>query len=129
MALNNCTFLGRLTKDPDKGQTSSGVSYARFCIAVDREYVKEGETRQADFIDCLAWRGTADFIAKWFHKGDMIGVTGSMQTGSYEKDGVKRKTCECLIRSASFAGNANKDNSAAAPVDGFQPLNDDDIPF
>ena len=130
MALNNCTFLGRLTKDPDVGKTQSDVSYCRFCIAVDRGYVKEGEERKADFIDCLAWRGTADFITKWFHKGDSIGVTGAMQTGTYEKDGVKRKTCELVVREASFAGKRTQEEKPAeSPVDGFTPLTDDDIPF
>jgi len=130
MALNNCTFLGRLTKDPDVGKTQSDVSYCRFCVAVDRGYVKEGEERKADFIDCLAWRGTADFITKWFHKGDSIGVTGAMQTGTYEKDGVKRKTCELVVREASFAGKRTQEEKPAeSPVDGFTPLTDDDIPF
>ena len=130
MALNNCTFLGRLTKDPDAGKTQSDVSYCRFCVAVDRGYVKEGEERKADFIDCLAWRGTADFIAKWFHKGDAIGVTGAMQTGTYEKDGVKRKTCELVVREASFAGKRTQEEKPAeSPVDGFTPLTDDDVPF
>lgn len=132
MAINNCTFFGRLTKDPEHGQTNSGVSWARFCIAVDRGYVKEGEERKADFIDCTAWRGTADFIVKWFHKGDAIGVTGEMQTGTYEgNDGVKRKTCECVVRTASFAGGKKpqEDKPAAAPVEGFEPLGADDVPF
>lgn len=130
MALNNCTFLGRLTKEPDVGKTQSDVSYCRFCVAVDRGYVREGEERKADFIDCLAWRGTADFIAKWFHKGDAIGVAGAMQTGTYEKDGVKRKTYELVVREASFAGKrAQEEKPAESPVDGFTPLTDDDVPF
>ena len=138
MALNNCTFLGRLTKDPEIGATQSDVHYCRFCIAVDRPYVKDGEERKADFIDCLAWRSTADFIGKYFHKGDMIGVTGAMQTGSYEgRDGVKRKTCECVVQQASFAGSKSGDQSAAEKPqketpktpEGFERLSDDDIPF
>ena len=130
MALNNCTFLGRLTKDPDAGKTQSDVSYCRFCVAVDRGYVKEGEERKADFIDCTAWRGTADFIAKYFHKGDIIGVTGSIQTGTYEKDGVKRKTWDLMVQQASFAGKKNEGSeNASKPPEGFTPLTDDDIPF
>ena len=118
------------TKDPEKGKTQSDVSYCRFCVAVDRGYVKEGEERTADFIDCLAWRGTADFIAKWFHKGDAIGVAGAMQTGTYEKDGVKRKTYELVVREASFAGKRTQEEKPAeSPVDGFTPLTDDDVPF
>ena len=129
MALNNCTFLGRLARDPEPGKTQSDVAYCRFCIAVDRGYAKEGEERKADFIDCLAWRGTADFVGKWFHKGDMIGVTGEIQTGSYEKDGVKRKTWELIVRQASFAGKKNEgEPQTAPPVEGFTPL-DEDVPF
>lgn len=130
MALNNCTILGRLTRDPELKKTGSDVSYARFCVAVDRGYVKEGEERKADFIDCTAWRNTAEFIAKYFHKGDMIGVTGSIQTGTYEKDGVKRKTCELVVREASFAGKkADGDGNASKAPEGFEPLTDQDIPF
>lgn len=131
MAMNNCVFLGRLTKEPDAGKTQSDVSYARFCVAVDRGYVKEGEERKADFIDCLAWRGTADFIVKYFHKGDTIGVTGQMQTGTYEKDGVKQKTYELVVREASFAGKRTQEEEkpTAAPVEGFTPLGEDDVPF
>ena len=131
MAMNNCSFLGRLTKDPEAGKTQSDVSYCRFCVAVDRGYVREGEERKADFIDCLAWRGTADFIAKWFRKGSMIGVTGSLQTGMYEKDGVKRKTYELVVREASFAEKRaqEEEKPAGNPPEGFEPLLEDDVPF
>lgn len=134
MAINNCTFLGRLVKDPETGKTQSDVSYCRFTIAVDRGYVKDGEERKADFIDCLAWRGTAEFVGKWFHKGDMIGVTGQLQTGMYEKDGVKRKTYECVIREASFAGSKADAKPADQPTqdgvpEGFTRLAETDVPF
>lgn len=134
MALNNCTFLGRLTKDPDVGKTQSDVSYCRFCVAVDRAFAREGEERKADFIDCTAWRGTADFIAKYFHKGDMIGVTGSIQTGTYEKDGVKRKTWDLVVQQASFAGSKSDTKPAEQTTqdgvpEGFTRLTEDDIPF
>lgn len=129
MAINNCTFLGRLTRDPEAGKTASDVSYCRFGVAVDRAYVKEGEERKADFIDCLAWRGTADFIAKWFKKGNMIAVSGSIQTGTYEKDGVKRKTWELVIREASFAGEKREQEQPAEVPEGFTRISDEDIPF
>lgn len=130
MALNSCTFLGRLTRDPEGGKTQSDVSYCRFSIAVDRAFVREGEERKADFIDCLAWRGTADFVTKWFHKGDMIGVSGYIQTGTYEKDGIKRKTWELVIQQASFAGSKTEEAKPASKVpEGFEKLTDDDVPF
>lgn len=134
MALNNCTFLGRLTKDPDVGKTQSDVPYCRFCVAVDRAFAREGEERKADFIDCTAWRGTAEFIAKYFHKGDMIGVTGAIQTGMYEKDGVKRKTWDLVVQQASFAGSKSDTKPAEQTTqdgvpEGFTRLTEDDIPF
>lgn len=134
MALNNCVFLGRLVKDPEKEKTQSDVSYCRFCIAVDRGYVKEGEERKADFIDCLAWRGTAEFIGKYFHKGDLIGVTGAIQTGMYEKDGVKRKTWDLVVQQASFAGSKSDTKPAGQATqdgvpEGFTRLADTDVPF
>lgn len=134
MALNNCVFLGRLVKDPETGKTQSDVSYCRFCIAVDRGYVKDGEERKADFIDCLAWRGTAEFIGKWFHKGDMIGVTGAIQTGMYEKDGVKRKTWDLVVQQASFAGSKSDAKPAGQVAqdgvpEGFTRLAETDVPF
>ena len=129
MAINSCTFLGRLTRDPEAGRTGSDVSYCRFSIAVDRAYVKEGEERKADFIDCVAWRGTADFVSKWFKKGDMIGVVGSLQTGTYEKDGVKRKSWDILVQQVSFAGKKQESTTQPSAPEGFEPINDDNIPF
>ena len=129
MAINSCTFLGRLTRDPEAGKTGSDVSYCRFSIAVDRAFVKEGEERKADFIDCVAWRGTADFIAKWFHKGDLIGIAGALQTSTYEKDGVKRKSYDVVVQQASFAGKRQEASSAPAAPEGFIPIDDDSIPF
>lgn len=129
--INSCTFVGRLVKDPEVKQTQSGVSYVMFAIAVERSYAAEGKERETDFIDCRAWRGTADFIGKWFKQGSWIGVEGEMQTSTYEaQDGLKRKSVFCQVRQASFVGSAQKSEkpSQAAP-EGFQPLNDDDIPF
>ena len=94
--LNCAVVMGRLVADPEVRQTPSGVSVCRFTVAVDRSYVKQGEQRQADFIDILAWRQTAEFVGKYFQKGSMIAVQGSIQTGSYEKDGIKRRTFEMV---------------------------------
>lgn len=130
MAINNCTFMGRLTDDPKSGTTQSDISWCRFTIACDRAYTKKDEKPPTDFIDCTAWRATADFIVKYFHKGDMIAVQGPMQTGVYEKDGVKRKSCECVIQQASFTGSKRDKSSEPAnnAPEGFENL-DEDIPF
>lgn len=103
--INCAVIMGRLTADPELKTTNSGTSVISFTVAVDRNYVKQGEERQADFINCVAWRGTADFIVKYFHKGDMIALQGSIQTRNYEdKNGNKRTATEIIVDMASFCG-------------------------
>ena len=144
--LNCAVIMGRLTVDPELRQTPSGVSVTRFTVAVDRGYVKPGEERKADFINVVAWRQTAEFVSRYFQKGSMIAVQGSIQTGSYEKDGVKRYTFEVSADNVSFCGSksesgnngasASSTASATAPsfsngsVDDFAAMaDDDDLPF
>lgn len=110
--LNCAVVMGRLTADPEVRQTPSGVSVCRFTVAVDRSYTKQGEEKQTDFIDILAWRGTAEFVGKYFQKGSMIAVQGEIQTGSYEKDGVKRRTFEIVANNVSFCGGKNESSNA-----------------
>lgn len=134
--INNCVFMGRLVRDPELKTTGSGISVCSFCIAVDRNYTPKGEEKKADFIDLTAWRGTAEFISKWFHKGDMIAVTGELQTRMYEdKDGNKRKAVEIMVNNASFCGGksegGNTDAPVPAPTSDFAPIDGDDnqLPF
>lgn len=104
--LNVVALLGRLTADPELRRTPSGVSVTTFTVAVNRSYVKQGGERQTDFIDVVAWRNTAEFISKYFRKGQMIAVQGSIQTRSYEdKQGNKRKAVEIVAKEASFCGS------------------------
>lgn len=105
--LNNAVIMGRLTATPELRQTPSGVSVTRFTVAVDRGYAKQGEERKADFINVIAWRQTAEFVCRYFQKGSMIAVQGSIQTGTYEKDGIKRNTFEIKADSVSFCGGKN----------------------
>jgi single-strand DNA-binding protein len=136
--------MGRLTADPELRQTPSGVSVTRFTVAVDRGYVKAGEERKADFINVVAWRQTAEFVTRYFSKGSMIAVQGAIQTGSYEKDGVKRSTFEIIADNVSFCGSKNESSTGAAPravetaatsfsngsIDDFATVaDDDDLPF
>ena len=86
--LNNIAIHGRLTADPELKQTQSGVPFCNFTVAVDRSY-KQGDERQTDFFNCIAWRGQAEMIAKYFNKGKEIVVNGEMNNNPYEKDGVK----------------------------------------
>ena len=141
--LNKVILMGRLTADPELRQTPNGVSVTRFTVAVDRGYVRAGEERKADFITVVAWRQTAEFVSRYFSKGSMIAVQGSIQTGSYEKDGIKRSTFEIVADNVSFCGSKSESGNAAprtqdtAPasfsngsVDDFSAIaDDDDLPF
>lgn len=142
--INNSVLMGRLTATPELRQTASGVSVTSFTLAVERSFVKQGEERQADFIDCVAWRNTAEFVTRYFEKGSMIAVVGSIQTRNYEdKNGNKRKATEIVVDNASFCGSKgeNQQNTAnytpATVTPSYQSTgadfdeigNDDDLPF
>lgn len=102
--LNCIAIMGRFAADPELKHTPSGVAVTSFTLAVDRNYAKPGEERQTDWIDVVAWRGTAEFICKYFTKGRMIAVTGFLQTRSWEdKNGSKRKVTELVAQQVSFA--------------------------
>ena len=112
MALNIAALMGRLTRDPEMRKTPQGVSVATFTIAVDRSFVKQGEDRQADFIDIVCWRNTAEFVCKYFQKGSMIALNGSIQTRTYQdKNGNNRKAFEIVADNVHFAGE-KKDGGA-----------------
>ena len=135
MAINNVVLTGRLSRDPEIKQTQSGVSVCNFCIAVDRQY-KSGEEKICDFINCVAWRGTADFVSKWFHKGDGIGVTGSIQTRKWVTDGGEnRYATEVLCQQVSFLdGKKNAVEAQQTPMEGNQNFSevteeDESLPF
>lgn len=141
--INNVVEMGRLTYEPELKATPSGVSVIRFQIAVDRNYTAKGEERKADFIDCVAWRSTAEFISRYFHKGDMIALSGSIQTNNYtDKDGNKRKQVEVVANNVSFCGsksNSNADTTYNQPAPTYTSADnldfeeivddDDDLPF
>lgn len=101
--INNVVLLGRLVATPELRKTANDNSVANFTLAVDRSYCKAGAERQCDFIDCVAWKGTGEFVSKYFSKGQMIAVTGAIQMRNYtDKSGIKRKATEILVNSASF---------------------------
>ena len=104
--LNVSVLMGRLVADPELRHTPSNVAVTSYTLAVDRSYVKSGADRQTDFIDIVAWRSTAEFISKYFRKGQMMAVQGSIQTRTYtDKDGNKRKAFEILADNVSFCGS------------------------
>jgi len=147
--INNVVLMGRLVADPELRTTPTGVSVTSFAIAVERSYAKQGEERTADFIDIVAWRQSADFITRYFRKGSMIAIEGSIQTRTYtDKEGNKRKAVEVLANRVSFCGSKSETGTAGAsrfdtPVSGntgasyanagaddFESIVDeDDLPF
>lgn len=133
MALNfnQITIAGRLTADPELKQTQSGISVTSFTVAVNRR-AKKGEEAVADFLPCVAWRQTAEFITKFFRKGSAICVTGSLQTRKWQdQNGNNRVSYEILANEALFV--ENKDSAPQAggtPAnETFEPVDDDSLPF
>ncbi len=143
--LNCVTLMGRLVADPELRTTTTGRSVCTFSIAVDRSYAKAGEQRQTDFINIVTWEGTANFVSRYFTKGSMIAIQGSIQTRPYEdKNGNKRTAFEVIAREVSFCGSKAETGtsapavSAAAPAPAYQTAvpsdfeeitDDDDLPF
>ena len=107
--MNSVNIIGRLTRDPELRKTANGRSVTNFCLAVNR--ANEG----ADFIDCVAWSETADLACKYLSKGSQIGVTGRLQTRTYDKDGHTRKVVEVVIDRMQFLGEPKKKEEAAYP--------------
>lgn len=105
--LNSAILMGRLTGDPELRTTPNGTSVTSFTVAVERNY-KNGDEKQTDFINCVAWRGTADFVSTYFKKGQMIALQGAIQTRNYEdKNGNKRTAVEVIVDNVSFCGGKN----------------------
>ncbi len=139
--MNKVILVGRLVRDPELRTTQAGTSVCNFTVACDRRYQKEGEERQADFINCIAWRQQADFISKFFSKGTRIALEGSIQTRSWDDDeGNRRYATEVIVDHVEFAQSKGEGQSNAASTnyipdnssfpDGFMPIpEDDDLPF
>lgn len=107
--LNRVILMGRITQELELKQTPNGTSVLSFSIAVDRSYSKQGEERQTDFINCVAWRQQAEFISKYFGKGRMIAIEGNLRTRTYDdKNGVKHYVTEVYVDNVSFTGEAKQ---------------------
>ena len=132
--LNIAVIMGRLTAEPELKTTQNGISVCSFTVAVERNYSNGGE-RQTDFINCVAWRQTAEFISRYFHKGSMIAINGSIQQRQYtDKNGNKRNAFEILVDNANFCGSkAESGNNADVQVDDSNfdevDIDDGDLPF
>ena len=133
MGLNKTILLGRITQDLELKQTPNGVSVLSFTVAVDRNFTKQGEEKQSDFISCVAWKERAEFISRYFGKGRMIAVEGQLRTRTYEdKNGVKHYVTEVYVDNASFTGEKKAENQPVLgnPDDYEDVLSDDGtIPF
>lgn len=135
--LNSLQLMGRLTNDPAFRQTTSGVPCARFTLAVDRPYKKDQQNQKADFIRCVAWRETAEFISRNFAKGNLVAVEGRLQTDSYtDNNGNKIYTTEVVVNNVHFTGEKRQQaqpqqNDTAQPDFGdyADALSGDDLPF
>ena len=113
--LNHITIMGRLTRDPELRRTGSGIAVASFTVAVDRDFGgRDGGEKETDFIDCVAWRQTGEFVSKYFTKGRMIVVSGRLQIRSWtDKDGNKRRTAEVVADNCYF-GDSKRDEASGS---------------
>ena len=132
--INKLIIGGRITEEPKLKTTPNGISVVSFSIAVNRRHQgKQGEQKQADFFTVTAWRQTAEFITRYFHKGSCICISGSIQNRSYEKDGAKRYFTEILADEAYFVESKGEGRTEAPPeevVPQFETLKDDEeLPF
>ena len=125
--MNKVILMGRLVKEPDFKETQTGKNVCTFTIAVNRKFNRE----EADFINCIAWNKTAEFVYKYFNKGDMIALTGNIQTRNYTKDnGEKRYITEINVEEVEFTGKKSNSNETEDIEEGFTPVNnDEDLPF
>lgn len=142
--LNKAILMGRLTADPELRKTQNGTSVTTFTLAVNRSYTRSGEQPQTDFIDIVAWRNTAEFVSRYFTKGQLVAVEGQIQTRTWEdKSGQKRKSVEVVASEVFFAepkrdGQARRDapsgfDSMPSGMGGNEfaalPGDDSDLPF
>ena len=138
--LNSVCLMGRLTADPELKSTQSGVSVCSFRIAVDRTYTPKGQEKQTDFINIITWRSTAEFVSRYFRKGQLVAVQGSIQTGQYtDRDGNKRTTFDVVADNVFFAEKkaesgetkqgAGYDHSPDIQGDFEEIVGNDELPF
>lgn len=134
--MNKVILIGNLTRDPDYGETQSGISFCNFSIAVNRPYSDSNGERQTDFFNIKTWRGQADNCAKYLRKGSKVGVVGSLQTRTYEdNDGNKRNVTEIIANEVEFLSSANKSDDSNETTRAqrnrpeLEPIDDDNLPF
>lgn len=146
--MNKVVLVGRLARDPELRTTQSGTAVVSFTVACDRRFTRQGEERQADFINCVAWNKTAEFISRYFTKGMRIALDGRIQTRSYDdQNGNKRYITEVVAEDVEFAQSKTENGGGyqaeapaysapqstpqapSADIDGFMPVEEEDLPF
>ena len=132
--MNVCTFMGRITANPELKTTNNGVSVTSFTLAVDRAYTPKGQEKQTDFIPCVAWRNTAEFITRYFRKGNRMAVKGELQQRSYTaNDGSKRTLYEVIVDGAFFCESKAEPSvemvAATSGNDFTEIVSDEELPF
>ena len=129
MSLNRISLQGRLVRDPEQRRTGNGTAVTSFTLAVDRDFASQGQEKETDFIDCVAWRSTAEFVSKYFTKGRMAVVTGRLQIRSWtDKDGNKRRSAE-VVADGVYFGDSKRDGESKPQdpaTDDYAPIEDDD---
>ncbi len=129
MALNQIVLMGRLTKDPELRHTQNSTAVASFTLAVERDFKSDNGQKQTDFIDIVAWRNTAEFVSKYFFKGQMAAVTGRLQIRDWtDKEGGKRRSAEVVADNVYFA-ESKKARSADVEFEDLEDGDDGDLPF
>ena len=113
--MNDCNFIGRITKAPELSATASGSNYTRFCIAVDKPNKDKDGNKTSDFIDCVAWGKKAETIATYLKKGSLVGINGRLETSIYEKNGEKRKKVDILVITIDFLDKPDNKAQDTAP--------------
>lgn len=122
--LNHITIMGRLTRDPEMRRTGSGVAVTSFTVAVDRDIAPKGQDKETDFIDCVAWRNTGEFVNSYFTKGRMIVVSGRLQIREFtDKNNTKRRVAEVVADNCYFGDSNKKEDSNQGGYSAPAPAN------
>lgn len=130
MALNHIVIMGRTTKTPELRRTPNGVAVTTFTLAVDRDFKNQNGEKETDFIDCVAWKGTAEFVANYVTKGRMLAVEGRLQLRDYtDKEGNKRKVAEVIASGVFFADSKREENMGSLPKTFTEVEDNETLPF
>ncbi|MBE6993408.1 MAG: single-stranded DNA-binding protein [Ruminococcaceae bacterium] len=118
--LNKAILMGRLTAEPELRQTQSNIPVTTFRLAVDRSYARQGEQKQTDFINIVCWRQTAEFVSKWFHKGQLVAVSGRIQTRDWQDQQGNRRTTTEVVADEVFFAESKRDSQSQSQYNGGQ---------